>query len=58
MKEYEIDCLKSENERLQKQNKELKEKKPNCFQWFVLGFTTAMFFAQIVILVVRTTMKL
>ena len=26
MKEYEIDCLKNENQRLKKQNKELKEK--------------------------------
>lgn len=26
MKEFEIDCLKSENERLKEQNKELKEK--------------------------------
>lgn len=58
MEEYEVDCLKSENERLKNQNKILKEEKPNRFQWFVLGFTTALLFAQIIIFVVRITMRL
>lgn len=58
MNEHEIYCLKSENKRLKQQNKILEEEKPNRFQWFTLGFTTAMLFAQITIFVIRIAMKL
>ena len=49
MKEYEIDCLKSENERLKKQNKELIEKKKTPLVF--LGIELGVLICQIITLI-------
>lgn len=47
MKENEIDQLKAENWELKQIIKEEKEK-PNRFQFFVLGFSTATLIAKLI----------
>ena len=49
MKEYEIDCLKSENKRLKKQNEELKEKQKTLL--ILLGVELGVLMCQIITLI-------
>ena len=49
MKEYEVDCLKSENERLKKKNKELEEKKKTPLVF--LGIELGVLMCQIITLI-------
>ncbi len=56
MKEYEIDCLKSQNERLKKQNKELKEKQKTPL--ILLGMELGVLISQIAILICLILVKL
>ena len=49
MKEYEIDCLKSENKRLKKQNEELKEKQKTPL--ILLGVELGVLMCQIITLI-------
>lgn len=56
MKEYEIDCLKNENQRLKKQNKELKEKPKTPL--ILLGMELGVLISQIAILICLILVKL
>lgn len=56
MKEYEIDCLKNENQRLKKQNKELKEKQKTPL--ILLGMELGVLISQIAILICLILVKL
>ena len=56
MKEYEIDCLKSQIERLKKQNKELKEKQKTPL--ILLGMELGVLISQIAILICLILVKL
>lgn len=56
MKEYEIDCLKTENERLKKQNKELKEKQKTPL--ILLGIELGVLLCQIITLISLIIVKL
>lgn len=56
MKEYEIDCLKNENQRLKKQNKELKEKQKTPL--ILLGIELGVLLCQIITLISLIIVKL
>lgn len=56
MKVYEIDCLKTENERLKQQNKELKEKQKTPL--ILLGIELGVLLCQIITLISLIIVKL
>lgn len=56
MKEYEIDCLKNENQRLKKQNKELKEKQKTPL--ILLGIELGVLLCQIITFISLIIVKL